>query len=1307
MRHRLPAASAILALLLVGAVVLVRSERVGHAIAWRLEKWVVTHTDLQLRCGHLQLEVLPPGLVLRNAQLSRDGLHLEVRWARVRPRLWPTLQGTPVLSEVALDGVRLSLFLGATPTTPPPPGSGRPATSMGLPVDIRRLRLTDLELDLRSPTQQLSLSRATAAFAPTAGGSQVQLDLPTGSLRLGAGGALLPLRLHGSLRLQGSSDRLQGLEAIDLAGSLASIHAEAQGRVGLAGPIPELWLTTHLTGPLVALRQLLPQMPTCTGDVDLEMDWRGSAHQPTVNVRGEAEEVTWAGHLWGNVQLEAVYGDGLVLFETLRLHLPGGGSLTGSGQLQPTGSRPLSLSLRLHDVPASALLAPLRVHLPVHALVAGDVHLLGPLRPLDLAIEPLLGLRQLALLDRAAGPAAQPLWTLGAAALRGHVQVKLGHTELRQLDLSLGASQIQFSGSLQHGSTGMQLQIDGHSLQLQDLGPIAGLALAGQGDLKASVAGPYAQLVVNAAARIESLEIGGHLAGQAEASVRLAEGLLSFTDLRLSGGGGSLRGAGQVQLNLPQRPLQISLQAVAVPLARLLVAAGLAEREAVRLDAALTGRLLLSGPASQPRGAMHLRAPELRVDGIALGPLRLSGSFGEANVPVSGQLSLQPEAGSSLNAQLAWRQDQTLAIEAQMQALPLALLAPFLGDRPLTGKLSGSASLSGPPRALGGNLSGQVEDLTVMGLGLGLSRLTARASQGQLQLEASLVGGAALVSAQLGLGGSWPLTLRAELRNLGLQQLQLLSPQLDADLVASGSLRLRGSLNQLGALAGEANLTSLQLRWQRLQLQAVAPVDLLLRGDALQLQGARLSGPQLSAELSGSIGRDGALRLTLAVESDAAALVRGSNFITSGSGPLQLRLQLAGSLAEPTWSGEGEVLDVTLRLKQMEQNIEHLRAHVLLRGRSLVLQSATADLGNGQLRLTGEAALGDALELNLRAQLQQIPLRPYPNLDTTLTGDLQLVGPWRDLLLKGNVHLDAMRYTARLDLTRMFARRTPPPLKVPAMDPSHALRLQVRLQGENNILIVGNLVDAELQANLTLTGTSVRPGLLGTVRALRGRASYRENVFDMVRAQADFVDENRIVMQYRVDAHTEACRMAIDLGMTGTTGGRSEEPEVQLRGRNLDRGGAGVDPQDVYSCLQFGIAGSTGNTPPQAAPTGGLGDTLTGLDALWAVTGLDEKVKRLLPPGVVDEVRLTTGLGTTPAFGQPNTVRLVVAKNLGKRVRLRYSRALDAVNNNSGDSVSLEYLLHERAATQFNYFSRQFSPTSDFGLDLRLHWEMK
>ena len=889
---------------------------------------------------------------------------------------------------------------------------------------------------------------------------------------------------------------------------------------------------------------------------------------------------------------------------------------------------------------------------------------------------------------------------------------------------------------------------------LDAISPIAGLPYGGPlrfgAALKLSpTSGPFVQAVVEA----EALHIGPIALGACSAELTYEDASLRIADFAYPRAAGHLRGQGAISFAGPHPTFLANAQLTRFEASEAMAAAGLPPAVAKTVRAPLWGEVAAHGSFARPEGHIELQAPRLQAAGLSLGKAECTAVFGPGPERVRARVHAHPRRGD-FTAELTLRDNGHVSVVASSEGLPLLGLVPGLHPGATA---SARLALRGPPDALDGALVADVQvpeatrrpggrvasppleaaaalNRAVSGAAtpaapapasggrarsalpppeqttLQALHLVGRAANGAADLQLSAVGGAVRASGTLQMRGAWPLHLAITAKQLPARELghwfpDLLAATGELGLLTDGQLVVDAPLGHWQALTARLALQSVTGRLAGAPVALAAPVTLRLHQGLLQLPAAKVVSKSLRSSLTGRVrlwpmgaapmAHDDAIGLHAVVDGELAALSAWVPALTAARGAVHANVDVHGSLMQPSLLGEAEVQAGTLRLG--DQPIDKLAAKVVFSGRAAALTSARAELGRGRVSAQGEWTLGDGGWLapkgtvGLRITLDRVPARPLPDAQMVLTGNLELTGTHDALRLHGDLHVDSLRYTAKLDLDRLVPKRRAPPLKATFLPFARPVALAIKLRAQNDAIVSSKVVEAELTGDLLLTGTSDRVGLLGSISPLWARARYRDNVFTLSHATVDFTDEYRIAPVYSIEGHTRACQMDASV----TVAGDSEGYSLTASGR--DEHGL-VDSQDVFSCLHMGVrlsdfAGAYGHTA-------GFGDALSGsFDALWTVSGLDDKVRKFLPIRV-DELRLTSGWSS---INQRTTPRVVVGRDIGHGISLRYVRAIDELND---QAITLEYKLKPNRVIQGGYMSARDVPTGDFGLDLRLQWEL-
>jgi hypothetical protein len=263
--------------------------------------------------------------------------------------------------------------------------------------------------------------------------------------------------------------------------------------------------------------------------------------------------------------------------------------------------------------------------------------------------------------------------------------------------------------------------------------------------------------------------------------------------------------------------------------------------------------------------------------------------------------------------------------------------------------------------------------------------------------------------------------------------------------------------------------------------------------------------------------------------------------------------------------------------------------------------------------------------------------------------------------------------------------------------------VDVHVEAPGNIHLDAGQVTAELAASLDFRGTMESLGLGGTMTPLWAEVRYRDLVFEYTGGDISFTEEFRVMARYDLVARAEGCGMTMSLNLTGDSRGVQE---ISLTGED-ERGP--VHEQDPWSCVTYGMrlsehAGSTQVSAQLGAERATIEDTIgSGLDLLWGVSGLDAKVKSIVP--YVDEARITLGR-SGPRGARRLSPRLVIGKEVGRRLKLKYDGALDETNDHK---LSLEYQLSGMATLDASWVTilDEPIPVGNLGLDLRLRFEFE
>ncbi len=685
---------------------------------------------------------------------------------------------------------------------------------------------------------------------------------------------------------------------------------------------------------------------------------------------------------------------------------------------------------------------------------------------------------------------------------------------VRRAELNGAALHLTANGGLQAGRLDVSAQIG-----LPKLGVLAP-AVAGNADISLHVQGPLDNLSLIADA---TGEVG--TAAVPRGPVRL--------HVEASGLPGAPTGRITAQGTLDGAPLALDLTARREPDGTLQLGIGAADWRSAHAEGALT----LAPGATVPQGRVALRMTRLEDLRNLLGQpiggnVRATAQLGAAEARIEAEGALA-DAGARIGR---------LSLDTRM-ADPLSrpvVTAHLNLDGVNAGGFTGTlrADVSGPQDALSlrttaaGNVTGSEVQLTAAAV------LDATARQLRLNaLQATWQGETARLLAPATLRFADTVSvdrLRLGLRGVVLEAAGRVSPTLDLtaslrgpaadfaaiagpDLAADGTVALDAKLTGTPAQPGgtvRLNVTGLRMRAGpgRALQAANLNVTAELAGGFARIDGRLTAGAGNQLALSGRapLGPAGALDLRATGAVNLAVL---DPFLAAGGrrvrGRVTLNAAVAGTAAAPRVSGTaqlagGEVLDYAQGLR-----LTDITATLRADGDTVRLVSLNAAAGPGTITASGTVGvLAPGLPVDLAIAMHRArPLasdRLSADLDANLTlrGAVQtgLQAAGRITILRAEVRVpERLPVTVATLNVRRPGQSAPTP--VAATVP---IGLDLAVSAPRAIFVRGRGLDAELEGEVRVRGTSIQPQVSGGFELRRGTFTLAGTTLTFTRGRVSF-----------------------------------------------------------------------------------------------------------------------------------------------------------------------------------------------------------
>lgn len=1278
-----------------GVVFAVDTPRVRQSLLTKIQEEVQTATGYPVSIGDLHISLLAPGIEVHDVTAFRPGERGP--WVTIhRAKISIHPQWTPgaglISTRLEVDGLKGDISEEDVTAFK----NGKSKNQDGAePPPIDEIWVVNTTFQYQSKEFSIGAQNLEFRASPRAwGGHDASFNIP--SLHYKDAKQDISIEAHGNTTLIGPLLSPDKITIDELSIFLPGLNMKPKGTLVL-GKEPTIQMKLTGSAILERLQEKLPSLPELEGSIRIDGSVQGPLNNLKFSISVDGKSVSIDEYYLGNLIAQASFDNERLNIEELKIHRADLGIIKTRGNIVFGQTLPLDLTLELESVGMGRLIEIFgQPSVWVDGQIHGSLALKGTANPFDLNIVSDLNVRQFkSLQDNYRNPKAGEALVLPDGKIRGHAHAMADRITLDGLVVSQGASALTTNGTLYYNaSKGMELRAVSQTFNLAEISPIAGLQYRGRGPLTATIEGPYSDLVISGTTEFKGFGIDNFHLGQTQATAIFANNALELPRIFIQRKPGSIEGSARLQFgSTPTFDGAFELkQALAAPLLHSVAAI---PEHADRFQGAMSGHVTISGELSKPNVRAQVQTDKLFIDQVDFGKTQVSINMMPEDPWLTIDSHHKPENGS-LEVYMALHQSDPTQFGFKADQVDMELITPFLGRLEAQGNVSGQGRFNGELTELNGRAALQLNEFSVYGFRLGQTDLRIDADNGQSKVTGSCLAGSANVSGNMTLGERLPYTATMQLNQVNIAQIHTL-PE-NVELWLTGSLFSQGDFSRPEEIIADSVFDEARLVWNDIEFNQVRSVRMNYSDEVLEFSDAAFAIPELTIRLAGRMPLNSDLSLRLNLNGDLSMVPRFWAEVDSGQGAINANVLMEGTFEKPIYAGHATIETGSLRLTNLQQEVEDIHARLDISGRTVQITEGSARVGSGTIRLAGGIIMvqDGPSQTNLQTTFSSVRLRPSEDLDLTASGTLNLLGNVGSLELRGDIELLSLHYTSNIELDDML-RKKAKPLPLPGLSPGEAWNLRVNIRGDNNLLFTNNFLESELSANLRLTGTTQHMGAIGTITPIWGRATYAGNTYKVERGIIDFVEEYSISPRFEVRASTQACDMKLLVSITGNDTGYS----VQAQGQ--DDSGLEIDSQEALVCAQFGLRLDQENAANNLTNPGNTSSVLSGaVDAIWKVTGMDERVRRILP--VVDQFTLTSGYSKTSHKTEP---RILVTKELGKNWELKYNGPL--YEKDEQHIIALEYRLSSRITLESTWVSVSDAIPSlgDLGLDLRLDWQFE
>ena len=610
------------------------------------------------------------------------------------------------------------------------------------------------------------------------------------------------------------------------------------------------------------------------------------------------------------------------------------------------------------------------------------------------------------------------------------------------------------------------------------------------------------------------------------------------------------------------------------------------------------------------------------------------------------------------------------------------------------GTVDGDAEFGGTVDSPVIRFSASGEEVRAIGVPIGIVDVEGVLRGRQLEMKAGTAGVTFRSTATL--TGAMPFEASAEIDVEDLTRFLPGGPPAGLRAQAHGRASARGTLEDILESQARLELDRVRLGYADFRVGNKDPMLLTVSRQRMAVESFTLQGTNTEFSATGARERNGKLDFAAAGTLDLRLLGGLLPAIVKTHGRLTVDAAITGTLDSPLIVGGGRIADAGFRLRELPIEFAGITGELTF-SQNLVLFERLASTVNGApTQLRGDMALQRFVpsQIRIEADLDRVPVAIPSWLPTILSGKLEAFGSLDAMTLAGTLRVVTARYTEPFDLDKRILQvggsSAGPPR---AYDPSGEwLRFDIRFLVDGDARVDNDLVRGQARGELLLTGTLASIGITGSMAFLPGaRGFYRGNEFVLSRAVADFTDRNRVRMVIDVTGEAALKDYRVFLHVFGDM----DDLKLQLTSTPA------LSQQDIITLLSLGYTSrdvSLGSNLGVAAGTAAA-------QALFAVSGLDQQLRRFVPQGGFLQdvnVRLTSAYSKTSLTVEPRLE--FETKAMEGKLRVRYQAPLS--NQTRGQKAQLEYRLGDRSSVQLQWDNDNTDVTGgDLGADFKLRWE--
>jgi len=408
--------------------------------------------------------------------------------------------------------------------------------------------------------------------------------------------------------------------------------------------------------------------------------------------------------------------------------------------------------------------------------------------------------------------------------------------------------------------------------------------------------------------------------------------------------------------------------------------------------------------------------------------------------------------------------------------------------------------------------------------------------------DMQLTGRSKFEKAQLTIDGDvhlrdqFPANLNLHLDHLDVDALlrTYLGDRVTGHSSVAGNLQLTGPLREPRDLSARGDLSYVSFNVEKIGLTNEGPIRFAVNNRVLTLEQLRLLGEGTDITALGTVRLAGSHELALRADGRLnMKLIENFSPDLSGSGVVNVGVNVSGTAKNPSLLGKIDVTNAAISSIDLPNGLSNLNGTLAFNQDRLDIQSVTAQVGGGAVKLTGYVTYTPRLSFNITAQAQDVRLRPA-GISATANSELRLVGTASDALLSGDVTVVKLNVAPGFDFARYLETSKQGTTLPQTNTLLNKVRLDIHVVTTPELQMQSSLAKLAGEADLHLRGTLVRPVVLGRVDIMEGEVSFNGRKYRLERGEVTFTGPTGVKPSLDLQATTRVRDYDITLGVNGT-----------------------------------------------------------------------------------------------------------------------------------------------------------------------------